>query len=101
MITIIMNHHYDEAYKTFWMMVKCQGSTDNLPNDFKIYDVDFYNGKSRRKDALYNSLVPYIGYDRMEDEASAFLKTYYPEALCITLHGESTVYVGPEKLAQK
>ena len=90
---------YDE--KTFWLMGRCSGSLEDHLEDFDIFEVAAYNGKNRAENPLDDSLVPYIKYEKLEDEADDFLKKNYPEALKITPHGEPPVWVDPSVLAER
>jgi len=76
------NHRRDDEDECEqWFLLKCSGDLEKRLNDFCIISLSTYNGKSRAKQPLSNSLVPYIKSSQLEDVATEFLKRYYPEAL--------------------
>ena len=76
------NHHYDDYEEiTFWLMASCSGDLDRDLKDFSIDSVREYDGKSRSREALDDSLVPVISRARLDDIAEDFLRSYYPKAL--------------------
>lgn len=87
------DYHYDDYDENIvWMMAHCRGDLDKNLDDFEILRVSKYNGKSRVKDPMDDSLVPIIPYEKLDDVATAFLQEYYPAALhiqCVvkTLYG--------------
>lgn len=65
-----------------WFRISCSADLNNGLQSFEIHGVSVYNQhRSRRKDSLSGSLVPYISRNMLEDEAEDFLRQYYPEAL--------------------
>lgn len=66
----------------------------------EILRVSKYNGKSRVKDPMDDSLVPIIPYEKLDEVATAFLREHYPAALRIPMRGQEPVWVGPIELAQ-
>lgn len=102
-INVIINdgdHHYDNYDETIkWIMVHCSGNLDNHLDDFEILEVSEYNGKNRVKDALDDSLVPYISSDKLENVAEEFLKKYYPEVLKVPQSGICPEWLDPSSLA--
>lgn len=76
------NHHYDDYEEiSFWLMAKCSGDLDKDLEDFSISQVREYDGRSRMKKRLDDSLVPVIKGDQLDDIAEDFLRKYYPKAL--------------------
>lgn len=76
------DYHYDDYDENIvWMMAHCRGDLDKNLDDFEILSVSKYNGKSRVKDPMDDSLVPIIPYEKLDDVATAFLQEYYPAAL--------------------
>lgn len=70
----------DEASQ--WFRISCSADLNNGLHNFEIHGVSVYNqNRSRRKDSLAGSLVPYISRDMLEGEAEEFLRQYCPEAL--------------------
>lgn len=48
-----------------------------------------------------DSLVPFIAYEKMEQEAEKFLRRNYSEALRVLNRGQDPVWVNPTELAKK
>lgn len=94
------DYHYDDYDENIvWMMAHCRGDLDKNLYDFEILRVSKYNGKSRVKDPMDDSLVPIIPYEKLDDVATAFLQEYYPAALRIPMRGQDPVWVDPTELA--
>ncbi len=94
------DHHYDESDTCYpWIRVSCEGDLSCGLDDWRILRIEPYSKKNAPPNSLSDALVPYIPFDRLEAEASAFLKEYYPEALQIPSHGQSPVPVNPDDLA--
>ena len=73
------DYHYDDYDENIvWMMAHCRGDLDKNLDDFEILRVSKYNGKSRVKDPMDDSLVPIIPYEKLDDVATEFLQEYYP-----------------------
>lgn len=70
-------------------------------DDWEITSIAPYNQKNPPLNSLSDALVPYIPFDRLEDEAAAFLKEFYPEALKVTLYGQKPVSVEPDILVKR
>ena len=95
------DYHYDDYDENIvWMMVHCRGDLDKNLDDFEILQVSKYNGKSRMKDPMDDSLVPVISYEKLEDVATEFLQNNFPEALQIPKRGQPPVWVNPAALAE-
>ena len=91
-----LDRHNDRVEeKTTWFKVSCTGDLAQELNDFTIVGICEYNTKSKRTNPMDDALVPIIGKDRLEKEATDFLVRYYPEALKEPLHVE------PETLAKR
>ena len=96
------DYHYDESDICYpWIRIFCEGDLARGLEDWKINSVFLYNQKTPPPNSLSDALVPYIPYDRLEDEASAFLREYYPEALKIALYGQKPTVVDPAILAER
>lgn len=96
------DYHYDDYDENIvWMMAHCRGDLDKNLDDFEILRVSKYNGKSRAKDPMDDSLVPIIPYEKLEDAAAKFLRDNFPEALRVPMRGQSPVWVDPTVLANK
>ncbi|MGM9602774.1 MAG: hypothetical protein ACI3W5_14480, partial [Faecousia sp.] len=95
------DYHYDDYDENIvWMMAHCRGDLDKNLDDFEILSVSKYNGKSRPKDPMDDSLVPIIPYTNLDDVATAFLTKHYPTALSIPMRGQPPVWVDPVALAK-
>ena len=95
------DYHYDDYDENIvWMMAHCRGDLDKNLDDFEILRVSKYNGKSRVKDPMDDSLVPIIPYEKLDDVATVFLQEYYPAALRIPMRGQDPVWVDPTELAK-
>ncbi|VIG16564.1 Uncharacterised protein [Clostridioides difficile] len=96
------DYHYDDCdERTFWLMLNCRGDIEKEFADFEILDYEAYSGKNRIENPMDDSLVPYIPYERMEQEAETFLKRNYPDALRVPFRGQAPVWVDSTKLAEK
>lgn len=96
------DHHYDNYDQCFpWIRVSCEGDLSDGLKTWEIKHIEPYNPKSAPLNSLSDALVPYIPYDRLETEANAFLREYYPEALRITPSGQPPVAVDPTVLAER
>ncbi len=62
-------------------------------DDFEILQVSRYNGKSRAKNPMDDSMVPVINKNQLDDIAEQFLQEHYPKALL------EPVWVAPLELA--
>ncbi|MDO5147743.1 MAG: ImmA/IrrE family metallo-endopeptidase, partial [Eubacteriales bacterium] len=95
------DYHYDDYDENIvWMMVHCRGNLDKNLDDFESLRVSKYNGKSRVKAPIDDSLVPIIPYEKLDEVATAFLRDYYPDALRIPMRGRTPVWVDPTELAK-
>lgn len=95
------DYHYDDCDENIvWMMASCRGNLDKSLDDFEILRVAKYNGKSRLKDPMDDSLVPIIPYEKLEDVATEFLRDHFPAALRIPMRGQTPVWVNPTVLAE-
>ena len=96
------DYHYDETDTCNpWVRISCEGDLSCGLNDWKINSIAPYSSKNAPSNSLSDALVPYISSDRLEEEATAFLKKYYPEALKITPYGQKPVTVEPDVLAKR
>lgn len=96
------DYHYDDYDENIvWMMAHCRGNLDCNLDDFEILSVSKYNGKSRAKNPMDDSLVPIIPYEKLEDVAADFLRDNFPEALRVPMRGQPPVWVDPTVLANK
>ncbi len=96
------DYHYDNYDENIvWIMVHCRGDLDCNLNDFEILSVSKYNGKSRVKEPMDDSLVPIIPYERLEDVATEFLRDNFPEALSTSAKDQVPVWVDPMAIASK
>ena len=86
-------HYDDEEYGKDWFMIQCEGDLDSNLSDFQIKNVSPYDGKSRSCNPLSDSLVPYIKKEKLDAEAEAILRKYYPKALL------EPIEIDPYKLA--
>ena len=95
------DYHYDDYDDyTIWLLAICDGDIENGLDDFCISDISLYAKRNRKKTEMDDSLVPYIPYDCLEDEANSFLEEYYPEALQITPQGKSPIVIEPHVLSE-
>lgn len=96
------DYHYDESDTCFpWIRISCEGDLSCGLDDWEITSIAPYNQKNPPLNSLSDALVPYIPFDRLEDEAAAFLKEFYPEALKVTLYGQKPVSVEPDILVKR
>lgn len=95
------DYHYDESDTCFpWIRISCEGDLSCGLDDWEITSIAPYNQKNPPLNSLSDALVPYIPFDRLEDEAAAFLKEFYPEALKVTPYGQKPVSVEPDILVK-
>lgn len=95
------DYHYDESDMCYpWIRIYCQGDLSCGLDDWEIIKVEPYSKNKAPANSLSDALVPYIPYDRLDQEANAFLKDYYPDALKITPYGQPPVAVDPLALAE-
>ncbi len=98
------DYHYDESEeKSIWIRIPCEGDLSCGLDDWTVDEdrIKLYSPERAPTNSLSDALVPYIPYDQLDKEATQFLKDNYPEALKITPHGESPVFVDPQKIAAK
>lgn len=96
------DYHYDESDTCYsWIRISCEGDLVCGLDDWEITSIAPYNQKNPPLNSLSDALVPYIPFDRLEDEATAFLKEFYPEALKITSYGQKPVSVEPDILVKR
>lgn len=96
------DYHYDNYDQCFpWVRISCEGDLSDGLDSWSIKEVTPYNPKSAPPNSLSDALVPYIPYERLEEEAKIFLQTYYPEALRITSKGSPPVSIDPTMLADR
>lgn len=76
------DYHYDDYDENIvWMMAHCRGDLDKNLDDFEILRVSKYNGKSRVKDPMDDSLVPVMNKNELDEIAEQFLRSHYKKAL--------------------
>ena len=96
------DYHYDDYDQCYpWIRVSCEGDLSDGLDSWTIQGIEPYNPKSAPPNSLSDALVPYIPYERLEAEAKAFLREYYPEALKITPYGQAPIAIDPLKLAER
>ena len=96
------DYHYDNSDTCYpWVRVCCEGDLACGLDDWEIISIAPYNPKNAPLNSLSDALVPFVPFDRLEDEATAFLKEFYPEALKITSYGQKPVTVQPDVLAKR
>ena len=96
------NYKNDEGDECFpWIRIFCEGDLACGLDDWQINGIEPYNPTGAPFNSLSDALVPYIPHERLEEEATKFLKEYYPEALAMPRRGEAPVTVEPEKLAER
>ena len=96
------DYHYDNSDTCYpWVRVCCEGDLACGLDDWEIISIAPYNPKNAPLNSLSDALVPFVPFDRLEDEATAFLKEFYPEALKITSYGQKPVTVEPDVLAKR
>lgn len=96
------DYHYDNYDdKIIWILAECQGNLEKNLDDFEIKDYYEYSGKGILKNALDDSLVPYIQYEDLELVAEEILKKYYPESLKIMPMGKQPIWVDPIEFTKR
>ena len=89
------DYHYDDYDENIvWMMAHCRGDLDKNLDDFEILYVSKYNGKSRVKEPMDDSLVPVMNKNQLDDIAEQFLRDHYKKALL------EPIWVDPTELAE-
>lgn len=89
------DYHYDDYDENIvWMMAHCRGDLDKNLDDFEILHVSKYNGKSRVKDPMDDSLVPVMNKNQLDGIAEQFLRDHYKKALL------EPIWVDPTELAE-
>lgn len=96
------NYKNDEGDECFpWIRISCEGDLSCGLDDWQISTIEPYNPTGAPLNSLSDALVPYMPHERLEEEATKFLKEYYPEALAMPRRGAAPVTVEPEKLAER
>ena len=62
-------------------ILRCSGDLSKDLNNFRILDIEVYNGRKKQDQALYDSLVPVMYAKDYEDIAEQFLRDVCPKAL--------------------
>ena len=89
------DYHYDDYDENIvWMMAHCRGDLNKNLDDFEILHVSKYNGKSRVKDPMDDSLVPVMNKNQLDGIAEQFLRDHYKKALL------EPIWVDPTELAE-
>jgi len=90
------DRHYDRYDDQWpWFKISCTGDLSRHLDDFAILDIREYNSKSKQTNPMSDSLVPIIGKEQLEKEATEFLRRNYPEAL------KAPMAIDPSDLAQR
>lgn len=90
------DYHYDEYDEvTFWLMMRCCGDLDKDLEDLDVFEVSSYNGKTRTKNPLDDSLVPVIHRVQLDRCSEDFLRDHYEKDLL------EPCWVDPTELAEK
>lgn len=76
-----------------WFTLSCSGDLSCSLDDFEVNDISVYNKKKHHENLLSDALVPYIYSKELENYATEFLKSNYPEAL------NTPMFLDPIKLA--
>ncbi len=74
-------HHDSSDVCNKWLLVKCEADLEQHLDDFRILGVYAYSQMAYMKRPLDDSLVPYITPDKLDAEATDFLRRNYPKAL--------------------
>jgi hypothetical protein len=91
-----VTRHYDNEESCHqWFKLKCRGDLGINLDDFIIEETEIYDRKSAHTQPLSDSLVPILHKEKLDDVATDFLKSYYPEAL------NSPTPVHPSILAER
>lgn len=89
------DYHYDDYDENIvWIMAHCRGDLDKNLDDFEILHVSKYNGKSRVKDPMDDSLVPVMNKNQLDGIAEQFLRDHYKKALL------EPMWIDPTELAE-
>ena len=78
------DYHFDESDTcTPWIRVPCTGDLSKDIKEWEIQtdEIEQYFKKSVPTNCLSDSLVPYISSEQLEDIATEFFESYYPNAL--------------------
>ncbi len=76
------DYHYDNAdYPHQWFLLHCRGDLEKNLDDFQIDEIEVYNSRQLRDQAMYDSLVPVMYAKDYEDRAEQFLKEVHPKAI--------------------
>ena len=96
------DYHYDDEDEIeLWYMIKAKGDLECSLKDFECISITPYWGKDKIRNALTDGFVPIIRNDDLENEATSFLQTYYPEALNTPMWVNPDVLVKHMKLRKK
>lgn len=96
------DYHYDNYDQCYpWVRISCEGDLSDGLNSWQINRIQPYSKKNAPMNSLSDALVPFIPYTRLEEEAKAFLRDHYPEALRITPYGQPPVAIDPLVLADR
>lgn len=57
-----------------WLDIYCEASLAKELKDFKVLNVDFYNGKNYKDQPLSNSFVPLIKAEKLDEYATKILE---------------------------
>ena len=94
------HRHYDDSEeKTVWLMVRCSGDIGCNLEDFDIFEVSSYTGKTVPK-PLDDSLVPYIPMKGSMKWLHRFLKNFILRPLKL-LNMTRPIWVDPNILTER
>ena len=68
-----------------WFLINCKCELKDELKNFRILNIEPYEGLYERSQGLTDNLIPYIKKDNMDEYATRLLKEYYPEALNDTI----------------
>lgn len=89
------DYHYDESETCRpWFMLRCFGDLDCNLDDFKISSISLYTSKNKQARPMSDSLIPIINKEQLENVATDFIRSHYPEAL------KTPTAIEPQKLAE-
>ena len=75
-------HDHEDCSARIWFIVSCTGDLKNKLSDFKIKNIEEYNGdKTKLESPLTGDFVPLMNKDNYDEYANKILEKYYPEAL--------------------
>lgn len=76
----------DNSMNKIWLDIYCEASLAKELKDFKVLNVDFYNGKNYKDQPLSNSFVPLIKAEKLDEYATKILEKYQPDCINYPKH---------------